>query len=156
MSYSIKLITVSTSNSWAMGDNYEISLVLKDNVFYLRGKRVRIAEMLAKPETTRKTVKVSKECGNGIQNELRSANIPLMPQDAAGCDGTFYLMIVGSCFGGATYNWWSQPPTGWEIVGGYSLSCREIHFVLVICFIQQYIICAIACKPCLLEGAITI
>lgn len=38
----------------------------------------------------------------------------------------------------------------------YSLSCREIHFVLVTCFIQQYIICAIACKPCLLEGAITI
>lgn len=74
---------------------------------------------------------------HGILNELRSANIPLMPQDAAGCDGTFYSMIVGSCFGGATYNWWSQPPTGWEIVGGYSLSCREIHFVLVICFIQQ-------------------
>ena len=45
-----------------------------------------------------------------------------------------------------------------HIPGGcfYSLSCREIHFVLVICFIQQYIICAIACKPCLLEGAITI
>ena len=37
----------------------------------------------------------------------------------------------------------------------YSLSCREIHFVLVICFIQQYIICAIACKPCLLEGYAT-
>lgn len=116
MPYSDKLITIATSNSWAMGDNFEISLVLKDDVFYLRGKRVRIAQMLMKPETARKAVKVSKEWANGILNELRSANIPLMPQESAGCDGTFYSMIVGSCFGGATYNWWSQPPTGWEIL----------------------------------------
>lgn len=116
MPYSDKLITISTSNSWAMGDNFEISLVLKDNVFSLRGKRVRIAEMLMKPETTRKVVKVSKEWANGILNELRNAKIPLMPQEMAGCDGTFYSMSVGSGFGGATYCWWSQPPTGWEIL----------------------------------------
>lgn len=65
-------------------------------------------------------------------------------------------------------NWVNGTVGGWKHIianylgykkpGGcfYSLSCREIHFVLVICFIQQYIICAIACKPCLLEGAITI
>ena len=116
MSYSVKLITVSTSNSWAMGDNYEISLVLKDDAYSIRGKRVRIAEMLAKPETTRKTVKVSKEWATRILNELQSAKIPLMPQEMAGCDGTFYSMSVGSGFGGATYCWWSQPPTGWEIL----------------------------------------
>ena len=116
MPYSAKLITVSTSNSWAMGDNFEISLVLKDETYSLRGKRVRIAEMLAKPETTRKAVKVSKGWAEGILNELRSANIPLMPQEMAGCDGTFYSMSVGSGFGGATYCWWSQPPPGWEIL----------------------------------------
>ena len=116
MSYSVKLITVSTSNSWAMGDNYEISLVLKDETYSLRGKRVRTAEMLAKPETTRKAVKVSKEWATGILNELRSTKIPLMPQEMAGCDGAFYSMSVGSCFGGATYCWWSQPPTDWEIL----------------------------------------
>ncbi|MBR2962866.1 MAG: hypothetical protein IKC53_01510, partial [Lentisphaeria bacterium] len=44
------------------------------------------------------------------------ANIPLMPREMAGCDGTFYSMSVGSGFGGATYCWWSQPPTGWEIL----------------------------------------
>lgn len=116
MSYSVKLITVSSSNSWAIGDNYEISLVLKDEKYSLRGKRVRTAEMLAKPETTRKAIKVSKEWATGILNELRSANIPLMPREMAGCDGTFYSMSVGSGFGGATYCWWSQPPTGWEIL----------------------------------------
>jgi len=116
MPYSDKLITVSTSNSWEMGDNYEISLVLKDDSYSLRGKRVRISEMLAKPETTRKTVKVSKEWATGILNELRSTKIPLMPQEMAGCDGTFYTMTVGSSFGGATYIWWSEPPTGWEIL----------------------------------------
>ncbi len=116
MSNSIELVTISTSNSWAMGDNYEISLVLKGDSYSLRGKRVRIAEMLAKPETTRKAVKVSKEWATGILDELRSTKIPLMPQEVAGCDGTFYTMIVGSCFGGATYSWWSQPPTEWEIL----------------------------------------
>ena len=116
MPYSAKLITVSTSNSWAMGDNFEISLVLKDETYSLRGKRVRIAEMPAKPETTRKAVKVSKGWAEGILNELRSTKIPLLPQEMAGCDGTFYTMTVGSCFGGATYSWWSQPPTGWEIL----------------------------------------
>ena len=116
MPYSDKLITVSTSNSWEMGDNYEISLVLKDDAYSLRGKRVRISEMLAKPETTRKSVKVSKEWASGILNELRSAKIPLMPKEMAGCDGTFYSMSIGSGFGGATYCWWSQPPTGWEIL----------------------------------------
>ena len=34
----------------------------------------------------------------------------------AQCDGTFYTMIVGSCFGGANCSWWSQPPPGWEIL----------------------------------------
>ena len=116
MSNSVELVTISTSNSWAMGDNYEISLVLKGDSYSLRGKRVRTAEMLAKPETTRKAVKVSKEWATGILNELRSTKIPLMPQEMAGCDGTFYTMIVGSCFGGATYSWWSQPPPGWEIL----------------------------------------
>jgi len=116
MSNSVELVTISTSNSWAMGDNYEISLVLKGDSYSLRGKRVRTAEMLAKPETMRKAVKVSKEWATGILNELRSTKIPLMPQEMAGCDGTFYTMIVGSCFGGATYIWWSEPPTGWEIL----------------------------------------
>ena len=116
MSYSVKLVTVSTSNSWAMGDNFEISLVLKDETYSLRGKRVRIAEMLAKPETTRKAVKVSKGWAESILNELRSTKIPLLPQEMAGCDGTFYSMSVGSGFGGATYCWWSQPPPGWEIL----------------------------------------
>ena len=116
MSNSVELVTISTCNSWAMGDNYEISLVLKENAYSLRGKRVRIAEMLAKPETTRKAVKVSKEWATGILNELWSTKIPLLPQEMAGCDGTFYTMTVGSCFGGATYSWWSQPPTEWEIL----------------------------------------
>ena len=72
MSYSDKLVTISTRNSWEIGDNFDISLVLKDDGFYLRGKRVRIAEIFKKPETTRKVVKVSTEWANGILNELRS------------------------------------------------------------------------------------
>ena len=61
-------------------------------------------------------------------------------------------------FGSKTEHYIPRDDTPSLFPGGcfYSLSCREIHFVLVICFIQQYIICAIACKPCLLEGAITI
>ena len=68
-----------------------------------------------------------------ILNELRSIKIPLMPQEMAGCDGTFYTLIVGSCFGGATYSCWSQPPTGWEIlpkvtrqiIDEFSRNCRN-------------------------------
>ena len=117
MSFSDKLITVSSDGgSLESGDNFEISLVLKDDEYSLRGKRERIYDMFQKPQTTRRTVKVSKDWANGILNELLSANIPLLPHEQAGWDGIFYSMTVGSCFGGATYTWWSQPPVGWEIL----------------------------------------
>lgn len=116
MSFTVKLITVSIRGSWGPGDNFEISLIFKDDVYFLRGKRERIDNLNQKPKATCKTVKVSKKWADGILNELRSSNIPLLPQEAMGCDGTFYSMTVGSCYGGATYNWWSDPPTGWEVL----------------------------------------
>jgi len=116
MSFSDKLITVSGGGSFGPGENFEISLVLEDDAYSLQGKSERVDERARKLEETCKTVKVSKEWADGILNELRSARIPLLPQEVHGCDGDFYTMTVGSCFGGATYSWWSEPPTGWEVL----------------------------------------
>ena len=116
MSYSTKLITITTSGSWGPGDDYQISLVLKDGVYTLRGKRVRVDEIRFSKQILRKNIKVTPEWANGIIDELRKATIPLMPQEMMGCDGTFYSMSVGSPYGGASYTWWSCPPDGWGIL----------------------------------------
>ena len=115
--YSCKLITVSNGSGWGPGDNFEVSIVLEDKVYFLQGKRIRsTGEIGEKNQTIEKSVKISASWVNEILDELRKANIPLFPEEVRGCDGTFYSMTLGTGYGGATYRWWSCPPDGWEIL----------------------------------------
>ena len=116
MSFSIKLLSITTSDSWGPGVDFQISLVRKDDTYTLRGKRMRVDNLLEKPQVLRKTVKVSTEWATMLLDELRNANIPVYPPEMLGCDGTFFSMSLGSAYGGATYTWWSCPPHGWEIL----------------------------------------
>ena len=116
MSFSTKLITIATSGSWGPGDDFHISLVLKDATYTLRGKRVRVDNLQHTPQILRKTVMVTTEWATALLDELRNTNIPVYPPEMTGCDGTFYSMSLGNVYGGATYTWWSCPPDGWEIL----------------------------------------
>jgi len=116
MSFSIKLLSIATSGSWGPGDDFQISLVRKDDTYTLRGKRMRVDNLQKNPQVLRKTVKVSTEWATVLLEELRNANIPVYPPEMLGCDGTFYSMSLGNAYGGATYTWWSCPPHGWEIL----------------------------------------
>lgn len=104
-----------TSFGWGPGDNYKISLIPEDDVYYLRGERSRQKRWEEKPQALRHTVKVSADWVNNLLSKLKNANIPLWPPEALGCDGDFYTLSIGSSYGGATYKWWSAPPVGWEI-----------------------------------------
>ena len=42
------------------------------------------------------------------RGDVRGAGEPEM--------GLYHSTYGRPCFGGATYSWWSQPPTGWEIL----------------------------------------
>jgi hypothetical protein len=116
MPFSTKLITITTAGSWGPGDDYQISLVLQEDTYVLRGKIIRVDELHQDKKILRKNVKVTREWAAGILDELRNATIPLLPPKVLGCDGTFYSMSVGSPFGGATYSWWSDAPDGWEVL----------------------------------------
>ena len=97
------------------GDDFDISLVLDDKGYSLRGKRTRHT-LIERPKFLRKSVRVSSDWATGLIAELKNADIPLLPEEIYGCDGEFYTMSVGSSFGGATYRWWSDPPEGWGIL----------------------------------------
>ena len=113
----VKLITISVRSSLENGgQSFHISLVRKNGEFFLRGKRMLAWESQDNQKITRKRIKVAPEWANGILDELRNANIPLLPEEVPGLDGPGFSMSVGSVFGGATYTWWSIPPKGWEIL----------------------------------------
>ena len=95
------------------GDDFDISLELDDNGYLLRGKRIRRV-LIERPRILRRTVRVSSDWAVELLNDLKNADIPLLPEEIYGCDGEFFTMTVGSDFGGATYKWWSDPPKGWE------------------------------------------
>lgn len=116
MPLSIKLITITSTGSWGPRDDYQISLVLQENTYVLRGKIIRVDFSSPNKRISRKSVRVTREWADGILNELRKATIPLLPPEMMGCDGAFYSMSVGSIFGGATYEWWCEPPKGWEVL----------------------------------------
>lgn len=97
------------------GDDFDISLALDDKGYFLRGKRIR-RTLSERPKILRRTVRVSSDWAVELLNDLKNANIPLLPEEIYGCDGEFFTMSVGSDFGGATYKWWTAPPEGWEIL----------------------------------------
>ena len=110
------LITITAGGGFFLGDDYKISLVNKDNKFFLRGKCVRRNMQSLEKQTMKDSVKVTAEWAKEILDELRKAEIPLFPPGMYGCDGSFFTMTVGDMFGGATYRWWSEPPEGWGIL----------------------------------------
>ena len=103
------------SGGWGPGDDYQISLSREDDVFYLRGVRVRNTSWDSRPQTLQHSVKVSSDWVTCLLSELQNATIAPLPPEVLGCDGDFYSLSVGTSYGGATYRWWSSPPKGWEI-----------------------------------------
>ena len=116
MSDPFALVTITADNGFFSEENYRISLVNKGNKFFLRGMIMRRNRLSLEKKTVEDSVKVTPEWAKGILDELRKANIPLLPSGVYGCDGGFSAMTVGDEFGGATYRWWSEPPEGWEIL----------------------------------------
>lgn len=107
-------ITVTVDGCFE-GYDFDISLELDDKGYLLRGKRIRRI-LIERPRILRRTVRVSSDWAVELLNDLKNANIPLLPKEIYGCDGEFFTMSIGSDFGGATYKWWSVPPEGWEVL----------------------------------------
>ena len=108
-------ITITTEGCFE-SDDFNISLVLCELGYSLRGKRIR-HNICGRPQVLRRSVKVSSGWANELFAELRDVNIPLLPSAIYdGCDGEFYSMSIGSSFGGVTYRWWNDPPEGWKLL----------------------------------------
>jgi len=111
-----ELLRIRCSGTWGPGDDFDISLVRMNDVFILKGKRYRQSESGGAKRSKQKKFKVDKAWVETLLDTLRKATIPLYPPEVFGCDGEFFSLKLGTPYGGATYQWWSAPPKGWNVL----------------------------------------
>jgi len=55
-----------------------------------------------------------------IVHIIQNIEVTAIPEFAIGLDGTTYELNIRNGFNSAVYQWWGEPPAGWEDLGKFT------------------------------------